>query len=149
MDGRPSAMSGGQNPAYRPTARKGPPGPFFSTSYWPCRSCARGRLPGAARLPAQCHAVPRSGGLAEHPGDLRAAHRAGSLGGRPAVGQVLLLAFELALGPAFDAVALITRQVWLLSDALGGRSASRFAGSGFPRLAYGTFFPALFPSGLW
>src|SRR2546422_2628942 len=149
MDGRPSAMSGGQNPAYRPTARKGPSGPFLSTSYSPtapagCAGCPVGS-------DSLCNAMPspRSGGFAEHAGDLRATHRAGPLGGRPAVGQILLLAFELALGPAFDALALVTRQVWLLSEAPPSRWASRFGGSGLPRLAYGTIFPALLGSGLW
>src|SRR5579872_5631213 len=55
-----------------------------------------------------CPSVPRgSGGLAQHAGDLRPADRARALGGGAPVGQVLLVALERALRPAFHAVALV------------------------------------------
>src|SRR2546423_4306411 len=102
MDGRPPAGSGpggGQNPAYRPTARgRGPRAP----------SCG---FLGAAEP------RPGSGRLAEHPSDLGAAFGALPLGSEPAVGKLLLLALELALLTALHAVALVARHTGSFLDA--------------------------------
>src|SRR5215467_3615870 len=103
MDGRPLAghacRGGGQNPAYRPTAPgRGPRAP----------SCRHGPSLGGTL---------GSGGFAQHAGDLRAALGALALGSVPAVGELLLLALELTLLTALDAVPLVTRHAGSFLDA--------------------------------
>src|SRR5438309_264778 len=138
MDGRPPAgtskPSGGQNPAYRPTARgRGPRAPSCGSA-----SASVGRL---------C-----SGRLAEHPGDLRAALGALALGSEPAVGKFLLLTLELTLLAALDAVALVTRHAGSFLDASLRRPPVRGSGTRrltrhFPQLSHR---PSLQPGGgLW
>src|SRR5205807_5356738 len=61
----------------------------------------------ARRCQRVCGSAAGSLALAQHAVHLGAAHRAAALGGAPAVGQLDLVAVELTLLPALDAVALV------------------------------------------